>query len=260
MTGKRLLVLLALVPLVLCVAGSRSAKADPISTTTPAKERLSPERDMVVEFRDVATSAPFTENSREIWLVDAKKHKQKKLLYTYHRAADVLFSPNEKWLLVDDHVGSNSSETHLFEHVSGVEYRKSDLDPEEAVWRFFFEQMKLQRDPKKGPLAKDYDEMDHFYIHSVRWSTDSDAILFSLDGHNSGDPRPWAEGWLCVYDLRNQKVTLDLNVFNRNAGGLGNETADPSAEDTSATQGKAADVPQIPNATPALLKDGAPVK
>lgn len=261
MTGKRLLVLWALIPLVLFLAGPRSAQADPISRRTRVEERLSPKRDMVVDFRDPATS--YTENVpdnfREIWLGDAEKPEQRKLLYSYPRGADVLFSPNEKWLLVDDHLGSNISETYLYQHVSGLEYRKTDINLHKALWDFFFEQMKRQRDPKDGPLAEDYREMDHNYIHSLRWSPDSDAILFRLDCHNSGNPRPWAEGWLCVYDLRNKKVTLDLNVFNRNAGGLARWTPPTSAEETTKTKSKVERTPQAPDAA-STLKVDAPAK
>lgn len=250
MTGIRLLVLLALIPLVLFLTGPRSAEADPITTLTRAEDRRSPKQDMAIEFRDV----PRKEDAHEVWLVDAKNPAQSKRLYSYRRRVGVLFSPNEEWLVVDDHLGSDQAEVFLFQHVSGLEYRQLAIDLDQVLWDYFFERMEAQRGLPPTPAYG----MNHHYISSVRWSTASDAVLFELSGH-TGHQLPWADSWFCVYDLRNKKATLDLNVLNRGGGSLGEEAVDSRAEDTTKTKSQVENAPQITGPVPAFKVD-APAK
>jgi hypothetical protein len=210
---------------------SGAVETAPAPDDSPIREQLSPEGDIRVEY----LSPPEGEDMHQIWLVDTKNPKERRALYDYQRSATVQFSPDEKWLIVNDQVSSGMAEVTLFERKETLRYSQSDLDLNEALWAFFYKQIDGKSGIKFGRAEGQY-SLDHSYLSSELWSAGSDAILFSISGHAGG--QLWARTWYCVYDLTKKEVTLDLGVLNRmSVGGqkLESDQATNRAGDTTST-------------------------
>jgi len=174
----------------------------------PWKTNESPSKKIVVNYyRSVK------QEGNQIWL-STGENKQKKqiLLYEFNRDAEVIFSPDEEWLIINDHTGSNIFEVLLFKKHKGIHYR----EVKEAVvtgkaWTLFATSNAL---PKKINLF-------HSYIEGVRWSADSKAFLLVLWGHT--DENHYLDDWFCVYDLNKFQPSMNLELMNRNTVHIKNE-------------------------------------
>jgi hypothetical protein len=137
---------------------------------------------------------------RQVWLVSARNPKKRELLYSYGRSVEVLVSENEKWLVINDHAGSNFSEITLFKRGHGIHY-KNPVDISKKAWTYFSEQTR-----DKGDL-----ELDHSYAEVLQW-IDDQTLLISLHGHGDGKI---LNNWLCLYDVKTDTFSTDLNLHNR---------------------------------------------
>ncbi|MEO5359711.1 MAG: hypothetical protein H7843_04610 [Nitrospirota bacterium] len=128
----------------------------------------------------------------------------KSLLYSYERAADVIFSPDEKWLVINDAYGSNGADAILFKKVKSLKY-KAITTLSDLAWDL------LRKTNKRHKIPSYF---GHNYTFAVFWSADSKAILLETFGHDDDTPKALAP-WYCIYDLKTKKMSLDLNTFNR---------------------------------------------
>ena len=51
-------------------------------------------------------------------------------------------------------------------------------------------------------------------VESLVWADDSSSMLLRISKGHTGEPI-WIWSWRCIYDLKTQKATLDLNILNR---------------------------------------------
>ncbi|MEO5359405.1 MAG: hypothetical protein H7843_03030 [Nitrospirota bacterium] len=144
------------------------------------------------------------DNSADIWLYSAKNPSKKLLLYSYERDADVLISPNEKWLVINYRYGSDVTDAILFKKAKGLKYdEKKYLNT--LAWRLFRKMHKQYEIPEFG----------HNYTEAVLWSSDSKSVMVEIYGHDDLSPKA-LEPWFCIYDVTTGKMSLDFNrVFNR---------------------------------------------
>jgi hypothetical protein len=168
----------------------------------------SPLGDIIVKHHENDTRDD--EHSREIWLVSKAEPKNRFLLFSHGRSAEVLFSPNEQLLVINDYLGSNASDVRLFKRTKGlmfVEVRNAKIfDKARALLL------------SKYPIIRKLD-FGHSYIKAEMWSAHSDAILLSLFGHADTvyDKKYYSlEPWLCVFDVSTMKVSVDLELMNKN--------------------------------------------
>jgi len=150
------------------------------------------------EARFVSPDAP-----RQIFIWESGSAESKQLLYAFERDATLLFSPDDQWIALNDHVGSGQSEIKLFKKVKGPRYIPSKLDPTAKAWALLKQQSNT---PYPNTLF-------HSYACVVNWSANSRALLVSLSGHN--DPDNHIDNWLCVFDLPSGKASLNLDQMNR---------------------------------------------
>ncbi|MEO5359705.1 MAG: hypothetical protein H7843_04580 [Nitrospirota bacterium] len=142
--------------------------------------------------------------SGDIWLYSKNNPSKKALLFSYERDADVLISPDEKWLVINYRAGTTDTDALLYKNAKGLEYEVSELLNDKA-WDLFRKTHKQYKIPDFG----------HSYAEAVRWSSDSKSILLYIYGHDDLSPKT-LEPWFCVYDLTTGKMTLDFNrIFNR---------------------------------------------
>ncbi|MCG6552177.1 MAG: hypothetical protein L7F77_07605 [Candidatus Magnetominusculus sp. LBB02] len=165
------------------------------------KEDSSPEGKIIVRHY---VDSEDSSHSGDIWLYSAKDPSQKALLFSYERDADVLFSPDEKWLVINYRVRADESDALLFKRVNGLKYKETTfLNP--LAWRFFKNKHKQYTLPA----------FNNNYVEAVQWSSDSKSLMVQVYGHDNNSPAA-SEPWYCLYDLTTGKMTLDFNrVFNR---------------------------------------------
>ncbi|WP_027360595.1 hypothetical protein [Desulforegula conservatrix] len=177
-----------------------AAEQGPIGN--PWKLDQSPSRDISIGFYRAKKN-----ELNQIWLTSEKANLKKHfLLYEFERDADVIFSNDEKWLAINDRLGSNVSEVRLFNKKSDLEYVEvKQANVTGKTWAFFFKNNNLKIDS----------ELSHSYIECIRWSGDSNSILVVLKGHTDKDH--YLDDWVCVYNTKNLSPTLDFKIFNQNS-------------------------------------------
>ena len=163
---------------------------------------ISPRRDIIVEH--YINSKTY---EREVWLAPADKEADRVLLYKHGRSVDIIFSPDEQWLVINNFLGSNEAYPVLFKRQSGVGYNEVDHSISEKVWRL---------------VAKDYpivlsQEFGHQYVEALRWSNDSKVFLVAAFGHLDSTERQSLDPWLCIFKVDGFNLTLDLRPMNGGA-------------------------------------------
>ncbi len=140
---------------------------------------------------------------RQIYIWESSSPESKQLFYAFERDATLLFSPDDQWIALNDHVGSGQSEIKLFNRIQGARFKASNLDPTGKCWALLKQQTKT---PYPNMLF-------HTYACVMNWSANSQVLLVSLSGHN--DPKHHIDNWLCVFDTRSGKASLNLDLMNR---------------------------------------------
>ncbi len=157
----------------------------------------SPQRDILVEHY-------FERNGTDqIWLVSTADPGKRHLLFTHERNAEVLFSSDEEWLVINNHILSNESRLLLYRRKQPLEYEQV-ADLTETAWQFF--------DQSNG--LKKSNGFDHSYVEALRWADDDPpTLLLCLDGHM--DSRNNTSEWYCLYDVQAKRLTTDVNAHNK---------------------------------------------
>ena len=147
-----------------------------------------------------------TEGTEQIWLVSTTDPAKRHLLYTHHRRAEVIFSEDSEWLVINDNVGSGYSGVLLYRRKIGVEYeRVADLTA--PAWKYFNQRNGFKETP-----------FDHAYADAACWtSTDPPTLLIRLSGHTSGPAGilKQSRGWHCLYNTQTQSFSTDLDALNK---------------------------------------------
>ncbi len=140
---------------------------------------------------------------RRIFLRETGSNSKPILLVSYNRDAQVLFSPDEKWLILNDNPGSNISEVRLFKRIRGLHYQEvTDAALHAKVWELF--------DLRHMP----HNEVDylHSYTYAICWGPTSDKLLIEIraDGLLLRDKLVVQFGpWRCVYNIKSTTATDD---------------------------------------------------
>ena len=137
----------------------------------------------------------------QIWLVSTADPSQRHLLFTHDRSAELVFSDDEKWLVINNHSGSSESFLLLFRQKASLEYEQV-ADLTDAAWKFFEQQ--------NGQKA----QFDHYYVEALRWADDDPpTLLVSLKGHM--DSHNYTSEWYCFYNVQTKTFSTDLAAHNR---------------------------------------------
>lgn len=95
------------------------------------------------------------------------KSGERRTLYTYDRDATVLWSPDSRWIIVNDYAGSDYTNNVII----SIERNVPPIDLKKHL---------LQSKPKQDVL-----ESDHLYLSAREWKSESDIELLAW-GHDSG--------------------------------------------------------------------------
>ncbi|HEY5894645.1 MAG TPA: hypothetical protein VIT91_15595 [Chthoniobacterales bacterium] len=141
----------------------------------------------------------------QIWLVSTADPSKRRLLFTHQRHAEVVFSPDQKWLVINNHCLSNKSRLLLYHQKAPLDYEQV-ADLTDAAWQFFDEQHGRTKPTN----------FDHSYIEALRWADDEPpTLLLYLDGH--GDSRNHTSDWYCLYDVQAKTFSVDFVAHNKKA-------------------------------------------
>jgi hypothetical protein len=163
--------------------------------------------------------------SWEIWIKDLESNQPDQLIYEYGRWAEILWSPNSKFIVINDHLGSDTTWAYIIalNKDNIFEVRKNDINKE--VETAFVNATK----DIWGPHFKDYagqSEEDisyfyhHFYIVTLEWSPDSTEILLRAYGHGLGDDNKGYGSGSCyfIYSVTEDKIARHLELMDKQLG------------------------------------------
>jgi hypothetical protein len=172
---------------------------------------VSPLKDFEVRYLIHKSNPDDGDGTREIWLHPlAEKGMQPFQLCEFARDADVLFSPDENWIAVNDFVGSNYFEIVLYKRAPTGRYEKSkDGDPTGSAWALF---------KSKYDLPHVTEDLFHVYSAVKEWSPDSRSFVIVLWGHSDSDHH--VDDWLCTFDLQTMKAYLAPEQKEKNKGAV----------------------------------------
>jgi hypothetical protein len=94
------------------------------------------------------------------------KSGERRILYTYNRDATVLWSPDSRWIAINDFAGSDYT-NNLLVSIGG---RGPPINLKEQL---------LRSEPKQSVLKS-----DHLYVAAIEWTSESE-IKFIAYGHDS---------------------------------------------------------------------------
>jgi hypothetical protein len=152
---------------------------------------------------DLRSEAPL----RQIWLRDAQGKIPPSLLFEHHRGADILFSPNEKWIAISDNPLSDFADVRLFRRSDGLRYKEIEkAEPRKKCWALF------DRTSRRSIS----DKFDHRYVNAIRWAPDSRAVLLIARGYLSGEEQNlYADDWQCVFDVDRLEASRNMKLMSR---------------------------------------------
>ncbi|MGE5363342.1 MAG: hypothetical protein ACM3SM_04365 [Bacteroidota bacterium] len=164
------------------------------------EQEISPSGDMVIEYR-----YDYAKEHHEVWLKSIEDTLSPVFLYEFSRDAKVMVSPDEQWLIINNHMGSDISEVILFRKTTALKFTElKTRNISGKSWQFFCRKNKITE------LT-----FHHQYAECLMWSSDSRYLLLKLSGYENGSN--YADSWLCIYDIEKDAFSTDLSQMNRKA-------------------------------------------
>jgi hypothetical protein len=168
-------------------------------------------KDLVIETYE-KTDEDAEGPEKKIVVSSLANPNQKELLFAFDRGAHAMPSPNEEWIVVNDRAIRGHCDPRLFHRVSGLKFAGvREAKVRERAIDFFVQQNKLPASIRENMIG----EGDCF-VEAYLWSDDSKSFLVRICKQRTGEPI-WIGDWFCVYDIRSQKISLDLGALNRQA-------------------------------------------
>ncbi len=147
-------------------------------------------------------------DEKEIWVYrDGEKGRANKMCETPGWGnLKLFFSPDDRWILVQDGGPSLGVTLRLFHREGEHSYRERDKENIDGK----VEMAALKSDGFGGEEVS-----DHRYAECLAWSADSRYILVRVSGKGSDETNHVAFSWVGVYDLDTGKVGTDLSKLNK---------------------------------------------
>ncbi len=147
-------------------------------------------------------------DGKEVWVWrDDEKGRANKMCDTVGTRLKLCFSPDDRWIIVQDGTGSLGVSLRLF-------HREGEHTYEERDKENIDDKAELAALKTENPAATEV--ADHRYAECLDWSTDSSCILVRISGKGfEGQTNNVQFHWLCVYDLTTGKISTDLGKLNK---------------------------------------------
>ncbi|MGB8356497.1 MAG: hypothetical protein WCD79_21540 [Chthoniobacteraceae bacterium] len=122
-------------------------------------------------------------------------------IFTYPRFAEVYFSPDERYLIIDNRNGSDSRECVVLSRSDKPPFFVNAHKIDEVCWKLFWSQHKIS-----GKIL-----YDHRSTYFCEWLDNSHFVVDLQGNHFFPDPgaKKWSldGGWRCVYDAVRDKAS-----------------------------------------------------
>lgn len=185
---------------------------EPSSDMKIQKEVNSPQADIIIEHYTSDTEGPDGIR-HQIWLSPYNHRGDRVLLFAHGRSADVIFSPNEEWLTINDYPTSDFAFVYLFKRIKKFDLQYSEVkgaNVSEKVFKFFAKQNGLSKVP----------EMHHQYVNVLQWASDSQSFLVLVRGYgDSGDYIHYIDNGICLFSVDTFQPSFDFKKMNRDVFG-----------------------------------------
>ncbi|GKQ51219.1 hypothetical protein [Bradyrhizobium sp. Ce-3] len=146
------------------------------------------------------------------------------------------FSPDSRWLVRMQKIGSGTHTLHLYKRAGDRFVPATEKPLGEAAWDFFYTQ------PPAAGVRRDPDDpytLDHMQVGLIKGLEDNYAWLdqhwpdsrylvigLSFDIQGEETPFPWVEDWRCVYDLKTGTFSVPASFAEHNQ--KAQKTPDPA--------------------------------
>lgn len=177
---------------------------------------------------------------QEVWIVSAKDPAMRERLPGFYEEEgsgvlnSVTISPDENWIVINQHHGSHLNSTYLMRRKEGLKFEDAFPDAkwpaqeypinrfDNAVWKFFSQ-------TENVPTKKiDANELGPPNVSAIEWTEDSTRLLLALQGGLSGNndiadrgryEKPGVSGWFVYFNAKAQKFELTNRLRTINKGG-----------------------------------------
>jgi serine/threonine protein kinase len=122
---------------------------------------------------------------------------------------NVVFSPDENWLVVNERAQTNDSSSRLYHRVrpDDMEYREDDGTPldkslTDAGWKFYVQQAGLPDGTTRNEVG----------MSGVEWKSDSTGLKLRFDATGTDGQKILPQRYVCVYDVMARKFASETDV------------------------------------------------
>jgi hypothetical protein len=138
----------------------------------------------------------------EAWLMKQSDTTKTFFLFSSVRTMDVRFSPDENWLVVNDHKFSNESHIYLYLRKDIVEYEDVAVDIDKEAWDAYTASVHLKNIP---PYSHRYSEFIHWANNSLSFTMKISgwARTDSVNNENDG-----VSDWQCTFDTKTLRIKM----------------------------------------------------
>ncbi|PTY04076.1 hypothetical protein DB346_04605 [Verrucomicrobia bacterium LW23] len=233
----------------LLVAAAVAAPAP--SGMTLAKVEPSGIEDIVVEH--YTASNPTGPSTKEVWLADRNNRDNRVFLFRHVRLAEVLISPDQRYLVINNAYASSASSLLLYERASGLEYRqvRDGKEMSTSITAALSKQ-----------LGSSLDKMESLYIRADKWDGPG-SLQVRVSGQGGKTQLDGATVTVSVPKLEVAVANVPTRQVNASGDGGMPPAAAPSIQPgsrgtKSTTPSTAGTSPKRPASTPAPATPTAP--
>ena len=184
-----------------------SASPAPLSPVLPPltgnllSTQYSPKRDIRVEQR----------SGGMIYLISqVDESKRYPLQKSSEDTADVLFSPDENWLILNERAHLNDSSSQLFsrtrpgdvEYLEVAEMKAPDRSLTESAWHFYLKEVSLPEATLR----------DQVRLSAVEWKPDSSAVKLRFDSFGPDGQKVVPRPYVCTYQVLDKRFSSESDA------------------------------------------------
>ena len=137
------------------------------------------------------------------------------------------FSRNSQWLVRMQKLGAGYHTLFLYRR-TGDQFSSATRKPfGDMAWDYFFSQPVSRKMHRK---SRDRDSLNHLQVHLVQGMDDNYAgmgkrwpdsryivLTLSFDSQGEDKPKPWIDGWRCVFDTKTGQFSIPSDFADHNA-------------------------------------------
>ena len=130
----------------------------------------------------------------EVWLTEIKNPNNKFKLYTFNRHVTINFSADERWIVINNFIGSNISIIELFKRTEFLHYNNINANVDGKAWNLY----------SSITSSNDISTFIHRYSEFIKWRKNSTSFQLKIWAYD--DSVHCVNDWFCNYDVNSLKA------------------------------------------------------